>query len=477
MYMKDIQTMRLAHSLAVFSLCFVLVFSSLFIAPQADAQSGDIEAVRNTLQQELKELEKEIAETEKLLDKQKGETGSISTDIKTLQLEIKNKKLTIQKKTQQINTLSEDIRRNNNAINELQNELTREKQSLARVLRQQYTLESYSFIEFFMSGETVNEFFGDLAAYRQINDSLTHSFNRLEEIKALTEEEQAALERKKEETADTKYALEIDQKNVEVKEGEKKDLLEVSKDKEKDYADVIADRKAQYQKVSSALFQLAGSGGDITFGQAYELAKQAGSRTSIDPAFILAILKQETNIGKNIGTCNRPGDARTWKTIMPGPDSGSWRNDQAAYLALTSTLGISPDGQPLSCPLASGGWGGAMGLSQFIPATWGDYGGLVKDGAGNYSYSASKDRIRNTLGTGTPSNPWIHLHAVTATSLYMKDLGASAQTYTAERNAACKYYSGRGCEVPGVKNAFYGNGVMEHKKTIQANIDILEAGY
>jgi len=466
------------RSLAVLSVCFALVFSSFIITSQdVSAQSSDIEAVRNKLQQDLLQLEKEIAENEKLLEEQKGETGSLSKDINTLQLEIKNKKLAIQKKTSQINSLAEDIRRKNNAINDLQSELTREKQSLASVLRQQYTLESYSFVEFFMSGETVNEFFGDLASYRQINDSLTDSFNRLEEIKALTEEEQAELERKKEETADTKYALEIDKENVEAKEGETKELLAVSKDKEKDYSDVIADRKEQYQKVSSALFQLLGSGGDITFGQAYELAKQAGNRTGIDPAFILAILKQETNIGKNIGTCNRPGDTRTWTSIMPGPTDGSWRDDQSAYLALTSTLGISPDGQPLSCPLASGGWGGAMGLSQFIPATWGDYGGIVKNSSGTYYYDSGKDRIRNTLGTGIPSNPWNHLHAVTATSLYMKDLGASTGTYSAERNAACKYYSGRGCEVPGVKNAFYGNAVMEHKKAIQANIDILEKGY
>jgi hypothetical protein len=123
--------------------------------------------------------------------------------------------------------------------------------------------------------------------------------------------------------------------------------------------------------------------------------------------------------------------------------------------------------------MASGGWGGAMGISQFIPATWASYAGFDKLG----NYNAANDRIRNTLGSGVMSNPWINLHGITATSLYMKDLGASAKTYTAEREAACKYYSGRGCSVPGVSNAFYGNAVMAHKVSIQANIDILEAGY
>jgi hypothetical protein len=61
-----------------------------------------------------------------------------------------------------------------------------------------------------------------------------------------------------------------------------------------------------------------------------------------------------------------------------------------------------------------------------------------------------------------------------ANALYVADLGAAAGTFTAEREAACKYYSGRGCSAPGVANAFYGNSVMKIEKEIQANIDILE---
>ena len=114
-----------------------------------------------------------------------------------------------------------------------------------------------------------------------------------------------------------------------------------------------------------------------------------------------------------------------------------------------------------------------MGISQFIPATWATYAGFDKQG----NYNKNNDRIRKMLGTNEVSNPWNNLHGITATSLYMKDLGAGAQTYTAEREAACKYYSGRSCSDPHVKNAFYGNSVMQHKITIQRDIDILEAGF
>ena len=242
---------------------------------------------------------------------------------------------------------------------------------------------------------------------------------------------------------------------VENDEKEQKTLLSISKNKEAEYAQVLKDRQAKASSIRAALFKLRGQGA-IPFGDAYDYAKVASGKTGVRPAFILAILKQESNMGANVGTCNRPGDTRTWKDIMPGPGQ-SWRDDQAAYLRITKSLGISPDGQPLSCPLSTGGWGGAMGPAQFIPTTW----------------ESIAPRI--TSGLGGVANPWNPQHAIMANALYVKDLGAAAQTFTAEREAACKYYSGRGCSVPGVANAFYGNSVMNIATQIQKDIDVLES--
>jgi hypothetical protein len=60
-----------------------------------------------------------------------------------------------------------------------------------------------------------------------------------------------------------------------------------------------------------------------------------------------------------------------------------------------------------------------------------------------------------------------------ATALYMKDLGA--QNQASERDAACKYYSGRGCNASGVTNAFYGNSVIKLATQIQNDINIIDA--
>ena len=55
-----------------------------------------------------------------------------------------------------------------------------------------------------------------------------------------------------------------------------------------------------------------------------------------------------------------------------------------------------------------------------------------------------------------------------ASALYLKDLGANAATFTAEREAALRYYAGSNWYKS--KNAFYGRQVMEKATNIQENM-------
>jgi len=102
-----------------------------------------------------------------------------------------------------------------------------------------------------------------------------------------------------------------------------------------------------------------------------------------------------------------------------------------------------------------------MGPSQFIPSTW----------------ELFKDRIGSLLGvTASQADPWNPKHAIMATALYLSDRGAMSGSYTAEWNAACKYYSGSACKY-GRKpaNVPYGDQVMAKAQNIQENmIDLLK---
>lgn len=443
--------------LAGLMLLSVLVGVTVLSRTSLAACDGNIEGKSDAeLQSILAECEQEITTQQTILDGQKSKSKSLQNDIATLQANIDAAKKRINQKNAVIKTLGNDIKSKENIITELSGHIAKGKESLAQLIRKTNEIDDMSFANALLSSKSISDFYSDVDTYSSVKRSVQASVEGIKADKQQTEGVKQQLVVKQTEQIDAKAEIEHQKSLVEKNQSDQKVLLSISKNKEAEYQKVLADRKAKAAAIRSALFKLRGQGA-IPFGDAYDYAKVASAKTGVKPAFILAILKQESNMGANVGTCNRPGDTRTWRDIMPGPNDNSWRDDQTVYLRITKALGIPPDGQPLSCPLASGGWGGAMGPAQFIPTTW----------------ERIAPRIQSALGVSV-ADPWSPGHAIMANALYVADLGAAAGTFTAEREAACKYYSGRGCSAPGVANAFYGNSVMKIEKEIQANIDILE---
>jgi len=188
----------------------------------------------------------------------------------------------------------------------------------------------------------------------------------------------------------------------------------------------------------------------------------------------LAVLTQESNLGKNVGTCNRLGDPanKSWREIMPGPIhyanyvkngkscSGadtpcSYRDDQTAFQSITKEFGMNPDITPVSCPMTDSqgnriGFGGAMGPAQFIPTTW-------------LGYKSKVSAI-----TGKTANPWDIRDAFLAAAIKLKGDGGGA--ISGEWTAAMKYFSGSTNKA----YRFYGDNVVKMAKEYQQDIDDLK---
>ena len=94
-----------------------------------------------------------------------------------------------------------------------------------------------------------------------------------------------------------------------------------------------------------------------------------------------------------------------------------------------------------------------MGPAQFIPSTW----------------QLLETRIASALNQSISAvSPWNPQDAFVASALYLSDLGAVAGSYTSERTAACKYYSGQACgAVKG--NTAYATSVLSLTNNIQEN--------
>lgn len=452
----------------------ILVGTSIIVPSFALAQ-GASSAITNRqqdLQNQLDALESQIAAQQQLLDVAKNQHQTLQTQINAFNAEIKKTQLQIKAINLTITKLNSNIGVHNQTLAELSARLSAEKESLAQILRQTQVFDSYSVVNIALGSKNVSAFFSDLDAFTSIRGALVDSFNQIEETSASTEAEKETLQTRLEEQEQLRTLAQLAKQQVQVQEKEKRQLLTQTKGIEANFQKLITTNQKTAGQIRAELFTLRDSAA-IPFGTALAYAQAAERATGTRAAVILGVLKQETNLGQNLGT-------------------GSWRvdmapaRDQPVFVYITQTLGLDPDKTPVS-KRPSYGWGGAMGPGQFIPSTWVCYGGFINvntdtcsppSGAtksfweGPWKYVESKDRVRKLLGTSSPSNPWNAQTAIMATAMLMADNGASVQTPQAERLAALRYFAGW----TGAKNrayAFYGDGVMGFAAQFQQSINQL----
>ncbi len=442
-----------------------LIASTLFVlhAKISSAQSAlDIaQSDRAALETELANLEAQIAQKQEELKQQQGQSVTLNNEIAKLKTQIDKSKLDIKAKSLVIQKLGGEITEKSQKIESLSEKIDRERESLGQLIKKTNEIDNSNLIHVVLSDKSLSNFYVDLDSFSSIKASIKSSVDQIKGIKSETENEKQNLEEKQNAELDAKAELERAKKAVENNQAEQKKLLSISKNKEKEFQAILDEQAKKAAQIKARLFSLAGGGAAIPFGVALSYAEFASTKTGVRPAFILAILTQESNLGQNQGKCyltvpeTGAGIRVTTGAILAKVMKPS--RDVAPFLEITSSLGFDPYKTVVSCPLSGGGYGGGMGPSQFIASTW----------------NILKSRIASALGTGI-ANPWSPKDAITASAIYLGDMGASTQGYTAERNAACRYYSGRKCDNKKPANSFYGNSVMSLASKIQDDIDYLK---
>lgn len=396
---------------------------------------------REQLQQELVALEAEVKQQQSLLDGKKSEGASLSRDVSILQTKIKKTEAEIKARDKSIQNINYNITDKNKRINVLDDKLATEGISMGATFRNYQAMQDFSLTEIALGGETISKVFDKAKTYSNIKDALYSSIQDIKSTKADLEDAKSdLLDAKSEEQALKQQQLMQKQEIVETK-SEKDNLLKKTKGEEKIYQTLVASTQKRIGEIRSALFNLSGSK-SINFGQAYDLAVQVQNKTGVRAAFLLGIIRVESNLGKNVGTGN-------WKTDMHPT------RDQPIFQTLMTELGLDPDKQPVS-KKAWYGYGGAMGPAQFIPSTWVSY----------------KSRVTAVTGNNPPS-PWNNFDAFTASGLLLADNGATKGTRAAEHRAAVCYLAGCG-NASKASYQFYGNDVMKYADEYEASIAILQ---
>ena len=415
---------------------------------------------REQLEQELQALEAEIESIEGDITKTQQEKKTLQNQIYILKSKIRKLNLQIDQSNKIIVDLRSQITDTTVSIDKTQQDIETKKQQLAEILQRIYREDQRSMTEIILTGPTLSDFFNNLAGLQALQERNSELLESTIQLSGYLQEQKGKLETEKSDEEHFVRIQILQRQESRFLTSQNEDLLEVTRGRESEYQKLLVNRQKKAQGIRSRIFELIGVPEAPTFGEAVAIAKAVSRLTSVRPAFILAVLTQESNIGKNVGQCYLK-DTRTGNgvTVQGAPVSRVMKpsRDVQPFLQIAQALGRDPFNTPVSCPIPSvGGYGGAMGPAQFIPSTWVSY----------------QDEIAQLKGS--TGDPWNIRDAFLAASVYLADAKATRQTYEYEWCAAVTYFSGNCSLRNQIRYEFYGDSVMAITARYEEDIKALE---
>ena len=453
---------------------FVLTLTLIaaFLVPQflvfAQDSISDIEEElttakeeRGALEEELKKLEDEIAEYEKDITKTEQEKKTLQNQIYLLRQKISQLDLQIYQSNLMIEDLTLQIKDTEGSIVQTGTKIDGSRGKLAAIMQTIYEEDQRSLIEILLSEKELSDFFDNLLALETLNSQTQELLKDIKSLKTTLENQKQLQDTNK---SDLESVVKLKTLQKQESETTRKEADYYLKLTEAEYQASLQ-KKTEAEKraveIRARIFELIGVPQAPTFGEAYEIAKYVEGITGVRPALLLAVLTQESNIGKNVGQCylrdTKTGsgvvtyNGKEVERVMKPMGLSGRKGDVDSFLTITAELGRDPYNTPVSCPM-SYGYGGAMGPAQFIPTTWMIYRNKVKE------------------ITGKAADPWNIKDAFIAAALYLADYGATKQTYNSEWKAAMIYFSG----TTNLAYRFYGDSVMKITAKYEEDIRQIE---
>lgn len=410
---------------------------------------------RQALEKELQALEEQISQCEKAITKTEQEKKSLENKIYILKNKIKKLDLQIYQSNIIIQDLGLQIEDTQSSIEKTSLKIEDSKEKIVQILRTIYEEDQRPLIEILIS-EGISDFFDNLVALEALNSKNQELLENIKNLKSNLEFQKESLDEEKE---DVKKILVVQTLQKQESERAKKEQEYFLKLTEAEYQKYLKE-KEEIQKratdIRSRIFELIGVPEAPTFGQALEIAKYVQTITGVRPALLLAVMTQESNIGKNVGQCYLKNlSTGAGVVAFNGKEVSRVMNperDIPYFLEITKELGRDPFNTPISCPM-SYGWGGAMGPAQFIPDTWANP---------KYGYGQKVSQI-----IGKTANPWNIKDAFLAAGLYLRDLGVAQDEF----KAVMRYFSGSNWSK---WEEFYGKSVLSIANQYEKDIAELE---
>lgn len=421
---------------------FFGLVTGLFFLLFGQSQAGSVNELRDSLQRELDQIQQQINEYRTQIQETQTQAKTLKREIQLLDDKIKQAELQIRETELVLQQTQMAIGQKTDEITKQEEKMNREKNLLGQYLQNIYEQDEESTLEIIFSQKRLSDIFDEINSLDVIQKKTYDTISQIKTIKEDLEGQKDELSQKKDEELELKAIQEVQRSALNKQQLEKKDLLGQTKGQESTFQKLLKKTKADAIAVRNQIYLLEGVGLSMTLEEAYKHAKFASDLTEVRPAFLLAVLKEESKWGTTVGT-------------------GNWQHDMAPrdrqiFIDLCDELNFDPNKMPVS-RRPSYGWGGAMGPAQFLPSTWALY----------------KNEVARLTGHNPPS-PWNIDDSFTAAGLKLAKAGAGQQTADAEWKAAMIYFAGNNWNKS--VYSFYGDAVMDLASVIQEQLDVITSG-
>lgn len=403
-----------------------------------------LEKCENYFNQKSAEIEKDLSKTRAQKITLQNKIYTLKKEVEQLNIQIRQGNLVVQDLKIQLNDTQNSIEQTSERIEEV-------KGQIEKILRNIYEKDQKTGLEILLSENKISDFFNDVLELEALSERNKELLKNIKELKKYLNQQKESLSEEKERLEKQLVIQTLQKQQAEENKREKEILLKETQGSEEKYQAYLRETQEKAAKIRERIFALIGVSKAPTFGEAVEIAKYVEKITGIRPAFLLAILTQESNIGRNVGQCYLT-DPQTGagKRVSSGAYIERVMNpkrDVPYFLSITKKLGRDPYHTLVSCPLKYG-WGGAMGPAQFIPSTW------------------AKISIEAKSILGKDPDPWDIKDSFLVAGLYLRDLGGTKN----EWRAAMRYFSGSSWSK---YEEFYGNSVMRLAEKYQQDIEAI----
>lgn len=436
----------------VFSLVLALgLLGASFVFAQ-----GDDLGRRDELKAQLSALQAEIEKNKQEIKARESEEKTITRDLSILTSGVKKVQLQLTQTTLALRATELGLKANSEKIVQLEGKIAQKKAVIVEIVRAIFNEDHRDIVELIVQSGNLSQFVERQKFLLSLQASLQGALVDLRQGKINVEEEQQTLEEDRESGERLKDLEEAQRESLGVQKAKQQKLLLSTRGKKAESKQVLKEKERDIEQIRNQIFLLESAGVSISLSRAYEIAKIASARTGVRPAFLLAVLKQESSWGKNVGQCYlsdlKTGAGKGKNTGATYSRTMKPSRDITPFLQITQELGRDPLNTLVSCPHSDYGYGGAMGPAQFIPSTWVVY----------------RDRVAALVGH-TP-NPWDFDDAFTAAGAKLANAGARLEeSPDAEWKAAMIYYAGNNWNNPAY--SFYGDSVAELARAIQEEIN------